>query len=230
MAWKLESQYNSYAGKKIQRTESLADGVFAIAMTLLVLDIKVIASTSADTEGDMLLQLKEILPELMSYFMTFLTLGIFWVAHNTQYYFIEKGDRNLTWLSISFLMFISLLPFSTAFLSEHNEFKVSILVYWINILIAGIILLLHWTYAYNNNLLIPNIDDKESLNILMKRRTYVSQTFYFFAFLLCFIDNYLCMIVFIFIQLNYAFAPGFNLIRVKSKHSLKNENSNGSKK
>lgn len=224
MAWKLESQYNLFAGKKIQRTESLADGVFAIAMTILVLDIKVIAATSADTEGDLLLQLRGIVPELLSYFMSFLTLGIFWVAHNTQYYFIEKGDRNLTWLSISFLMFISLLPFSTAFLSEHIEFRISIIIYWINILIAGFILLLHWTYAYNNNLLIPSIYDKEGLNKAMKRRTYISQTLYFFAFLLCSIDNYLCMIVFISIQLIYAFAPGFNLLKVKSKYSIKKEN------
>jgi uncharacterized membrane protein len=121
--------YNQLAGQKVARIEALSDGLFAIAMTLLVLDIKVPIGEAIDSERALLAIFVPLLPKFLSYFLGFMTLGIFWVGHSTQFKYIERADRHLTWLTIFFWMGISLLPFSTAFLSQYIHFKLAIGLY-----------------------------------------------------------------------------------------------------
>lgn len=198
-------QYNQIAGLKIGRTEALADGVFAVAMTLLVLDIKVPLGEAIHSEGELFTQLIKLWPTLVSYFMSFMTLGIFWIAHSTQYTYIERTDRHLNWISIFFLMIVSLVPFTTAFLNEHDEYKISIGLYWLNILLLGILVYVHWVYAYNHKFISDKFDVEE-INKAIRKRVFIAQTLYAFGALLCFIDTYISIAVIILVQLNYAFA------------------------
>src|SRR5438046_546200 len=110
--------YNQISGQSINRIEFLSDGVFAIALTLLVLDIKVPISENITSEKDLLHSFAGLTPRLLAYFLSFMTLGIFWTAHSTQFHFIEKSDRNFTWINLFFLLFVTIIPFTTAFLSE----------------------------------------------------------------------------------------------------------------
>ncbi len=95
--------YNEIAGQKIQRMEALSDGVFAIALTLLVLDIKVPVDESIKTESALFASLCRMMPKFLSYFLSFMTMGIFWVGQSAQLNHLEKYDRNLNWLSLFFL-------------------------------------------------------------------------------------------------------------------------------
>lgn len=70
--------YNQIAGQKVQRIEAISDGVFAIALTLLVLDIKVPVSEAIRTEAELFASLRSLLPKFLTYFLSFMTLGIFW--------------------------------------------------------------------------------------------------------------------------------------------------------
>jgi uncharacterized membrane protein len=195
--------YNQLAGQNVARIETISDGVFAIAMTLLVLDIKVPVSNAIKTEADLFAAFCKLTPQLLSYFLSFMTIGIFFMGHSSQYTYINKSDRHQTWIALFFLMFISLLPFTTAFLSEHIEFKLSIALYWLNIFALGATIYFHWAYAYRHNHLSIEGEEKETVNKAMKTRIFIAQALYLAAALLCFINTYLSIIAIILIQLNY---------------------------
>ena len=79
-----EQSYNRIAGEALERLAALSDGVFALAMTLLVLDIQVPSIGSVHTESELWHALLALLPRFVMYAMSFLTLGIFWVGQQTQ--------------------------------------------------------------------------------------------------------------------------------------------------
>ena len=201
------SDYNKIAGRKTQRAEALADGVFAIAMTLLVLDLRLPISEAI--KGDLLLQLVSTGPKLISYVLSFMTLGIFWTGHSAQYTYIAGSNRHLNRLSIFFLMFVSILPFTTAFLSDHINFRLAVGLYWLNILFLGLIIFLHGDYAYRHGFVSPDVSTRQAVDKAIRGRIIMAQLPYVAAALLCFINNYLSISVTIAIQLNYAIAPSF---------------------
>jgi uncharacterized membrane protein len=203
----VQKSYNQIAGKKISRIEAISDGVFAVALTLLVLDIKVPVSEAIKTEKDLINAFCALTPKFLSYFLSFMTLGIFWTGHSSQYNFIVKSDRNLNWISLFFLLFVSVLPFTTAFLSEHIHFKFSIALYWLNIFVLGIALLIHWKYAEKHGYIDLPENEKAAVGKAISGRIIIAQTLYALAALLCFVNIYLSLFVTILIQLNYALAP-----------------------
>jgi len=204
----VKSDYNWIAGLDISRTKAIADGVFAFAMTVLVLGLSVPVAVAIVTEHDLWLRLISFEPNLLVYFMSFITLGNFWTGHSVQYTYITKSDRNLNWSSLFFLMFVSLVPFSTALLSQFITFKLAIAVYWINILLLGLLLLFHWQYAWINDFL-PRTPDSVQINRAVRDRLIIAELLYGGAALLCFISTYLSIVLLIAIQLNYAVAPRF---------------------
>ena len=200
------TSYNQISGQRIIRVEALSDGVFAIAMTILVLDLVDQNATKNISEKELLAALTALLPKFLSFFLSFLTLGIFWIGQMTQYDFINKYNRKLTWFTVMFLMFISVLPFTTTILSNHFSNKVSILLYWINILFIGIISWFHWEIAVKQSFL--NIAGQEKKNIikLFRNRVLTAQILYAFGAALCFINTKLSIIFIIVVQINIAFS------------------------
>jgi uncharacterized membrane protein len=110
------------------RIEALTDGVFAVAMTLLVLDIKVPELEPPLATAELPLKLLALWPKFLSYLISFVILGIYWVGHHIQLSFIRRADRPLLWINILFLLWVALVPFSTALLSEYAKTRVAIAV------------------------------------------------------------------------------------------------------
>ncbi|MGC4041399.1 MAG: TMEM175 family protein [Flavobacterium sp.] len=204
--------YNQIAGQKIGRIEALSDGVFAIALTLLVLEIKV-PEVHVQSEAELWEILKELAPKFSSYFLSFMTMGIFWTGQALQLSHIEKYDRNLNWNSLFFLLFVSLLPFTTAFLGEYTHFKTAIGIYWVNIFLLGLLLLLHWKYAVRKGFVNLEGNELETVGKAVTNRIIIAQALYLFGALLCFINPYLSIGFIILVQLNYAFA----IVKAKMK-------------
>lgn len=198
--------YNKIAGQSTSRIEAISDGVFAVAMTLLVLDIRVPISESIQTEAELAHAFVALIPKFLIYFLSFMTAGIFWTGQAAQFRYIKKSDRNVNWISLLFLVFVAFIPFSTAFLSEHISFKFSIFVYWLNILCLGGMLYINWQYASKKGFIDVPDSEKEAVSGAIKNRIIVAQLWYAFGALLCFINIYLSIAVIIVIQLNYAFA------------------------
>lgn len=198
------SIYNRIAGQRIARIEALSDGVFAIAMTILVFNLKDPLERRTQSDAELLLSLKNMLPAFLSFFLSFTTLGIFWTGQSTQFHYIKTYDRNLNWITLFFLMAVSVLPFTTDVLSHHINNKVSILLYWLNILLLGILIYIHWAYAERHHHLAKD-EQIQAVAHAIKRRVIIAQALYGFGALLCFINTYISIAFIIAVQLNYAF-------------------------
>lgn len=198
------SIYNRIAGQRIARIEALSDGVFAIAMTILVFNLKDPLERRTQSDAELLLSLKNMLPAFLSFFLSFTTLGIFWTGQSTQFHYIKTYDRNLNWITLFFLMAVSVLPFTTDVLSHHINNKVSILLYWLNILLLGILIYIHWLYAERHHHLAKD-EQIQAVTHAIKRRVIIAQALYAFGALLCFINTYISIAFIIAVQLNYAF-------------------------
>jgi uncharacterized membrane protein len=120
------------------RIEFLTDGLFAIVMTLLVLEITVPQLTHSEVvAGELPKRLLELWPVIYSYALSFIILGFFWINHHDQFYYIKRANRVFVWLTIFYLMSIAFVPFSTALLGEYADQQISVVVYGINIAVAG---------------------------------------------------------------------------------------------
>ena len=209
-------QYDQIAGQRVQRIEAISDGVFAIALTLLIFNIKVPVNEAINSEKDLLHAFGSLTPSLLSYFLSFMTLGIYWSAHSTQFHYISRSDRNLTWINLFFLLFVSTIPFTTAFLSQYITFKFAIGIYWLNIFLLGFLLAINWYYADRHHFISLEDDEKNTARKAIRKRIIEAQSLYTFGAILCFINTYLSIIVLILIQLNYALALSAKLLKRRS--------------
>lgn len=148
-----------------QRLIALADGVFAIVMTLLVFELAV---PLANDDQDLASELAEMWPEFLIYVLSFLALGVFWLMHHLIFDRVERYDTTLIWLNISFLMFASLIPFSTRLFIEHGASTVTALVYGANLVLLFAMALATFAYAAGDNRL--TADDLDSAVVRGARR------------------------------------------------------------
>jgi uncharacterized membrane protein len=197
--------YNRIAGQSVERLAALSDGIFAVAMTLLVLDLRAPAGESIHTEHDLWHALLALSPKLLMYLMSFMTLGIFWVGQQTQLNHLERSERSLTWIHILFLCTICLMPFTTTLLAEHTQLRTSLIVYWLNILLSGTALYFSWVCALGNHLVRDEISP--DIHRAIRRRIVIAQSLYALGALLCFFNTYWSIAFIVLVQLNYAIAP-----------------------
>ena len=125
----VDTSYNRLAGQSVERLAALSDGVFAVAMTLQVLDLHSPTTQAVHSEYDLWHALVALSPRLLTYLMSFLTLGIFWVGQQTQLNHLARSDRHLTWIHIAFLFAVTITPFSML-LAEFIRYRLALLVYW----------------------------------------------------------------------------------------------------
>ena len=203
----MQSLYNRVAGQSVERLAALSDGIFAVAMTLLVLDLRVPASETVHSEHDLGRVLLALAPRLTIFLMSMMTLGIFWVGQQTQLNHFERSDRNLAWIHIAFLCAVCLVPFSTSLLAEFIHYRMALLVYWFNILLLGVILLWSWHYATRARLLADELPGE--IHPAVVRRIVIAQTLYACGAALCFLNTYYAIAAIVLVQVNYAIAPRF---------------------
>src|SRR5690242_7750681 len=133
----MSGAYDRLAGQGLDRLAALSDGIFAVAMTLLVLDLRVPVWEAHGSERALWHALADLGPQFLTYFLSFLTLGIFWLGQQAQLDQFERGDRRSAWIHIGFLCAVALMPFSTSLLAEFVRFRLALAVYWLNLAILG---------------------------------------------------------------------------------------------
>jgi len=201
----MSTSYNRIAGQSVERLAALSDGVFAVAMTLLVLDLRAPAVEAIHNERDLWLALSALAPRLIMCAMTFMTLGIFWVGQQTQLNHLTRSDRSLSWMHLFFLFAVSMTPFSTMLLAGFIAYRIALLVYWVNLLLLGGTLYLTWVCALGLGLVRDDISPAVAAAI--KRRIVIGQSLYAFGALLCLVNTYVSIGFIVLVQLNYAIAP-----------------------
>lgn len=203
----MPTSYNRIAGQSAERLAALSDGIFAVAMTLLVLDLRVPATEAIHNESDFAHALIALAPQIVVYLLSFMTLGIFWVGQQTQLNYLERSDRGLTWIHIAFLFAVSLVPFSTRLLTAYIAYRGALLAYWFNILLLGTTLYISWQCASSKGLVKADLPPDVPKGI--KSRIIGAQSLYAVGALLCIFSTYWSIAFIVLVQLNYAIAPRF---------------------
>jgi uncharacterized membrane protein len=201
----MPTSYNQITGQSLERLAALSDGIFAVAMTLLVLDLHVPAAEVIHSQGELWHTLAGAAPQLISYIMSFLTLGIFWNGQQAQLNSFSRSDRHLSWIHIAFLFAVSIMPFSTRLLAEFITYRSVLIAYWANILLLGLVLFGSWRYARRAGLLREEITHDNQCAV--ERRIVVAQALYAFGACLCLVNTYLSIAFIALVQLNFALAP-----------------------
>jgi len=117
-----------------QRVEALSDGLYAIALTLLVLELKLPSLGEAATNGDLLHALRELLPKVLTWFLSFWVMAVLWLSQVRVYRLVHSLSRAMVRLELVQLACVSLMPFSTALIGEHGNLPVAAVVYAANML------------------------------------------------------------------------------------------------
>lgn len=201
----MKPTYNLIAGNSVERLAALSDGVFAVALTLLVLDIKAPPAETIHSEKELYRALIALAPRMGMWAMSFLTLGIFWVGQQTQLNHLSRSNRSLTWNHLVFLFFVSTMPFSTMLLAQFITYRAALVVYWLNILALGIALYSSWKCAAGYGLVKPDLPPEFSKAI--ERRILIAQGLYAIGAALCLADTLWSITFILLVQLNYAIAP-----------------------
>jgi uncharacterized membrane protein len=142
------------------RLEALADGVIAIAITLLVLELSIPVISGGGHEGSPS-SLGDMWNEFYAYAIGFLALGIYWAFHHYIFHFIKRSDGVLMWLNILFLSFASMVPFWTAFQVENPDADQAIAYYGAAMIGTFLVLLAIWMYATWDNRLVSDTISKD---------------------------------------------------------------------
>ena len=178
-------------------------------MTLIVLEIRVPNVEAIHSEAALWHALGQLAPRMLTYLLSFMTLGIFWLGQQTQLSYLERSDRTLSWIHFLFLALVALLPFSTSLLAEFVTFRTALLVYWFNILLMGLALLWSWTTARRSGLV--KADAPPELSKVTVRRIVSAQLLYAVGASLCLVNTAWSIGFILLVQLIYTFTPRFGL-------------------
>jgi TMEM175 potassium channel family protein len=198
--------YNQIANRSLERIGALSDGLFAIAMTLIVLEIRV-PVLDHHTDADLLAALGSLAPRFVTYALSFLTLGIFWNGQQTQLSYLDRGNRDLAWLELLFLAVIALFPFTTSLLAENIDLRLALGLYWLNIFVSGAVLFAIWTYAERAGIVREGTPPE--VGGAIRRRIGIAQALYAAGFLISLLPSgtFPAIAWIVLVQLNYAIAP-----------------------
>jgi len=157
-------------GFRTGRLEAFSDGVFAIAITLLVLDIAVPASA----EAHLLRSVADLWPSYLAYVASVSTIGGLWIGHVAVTEYLVRTDVAFVRLNLLLLLVVAFLPFPTRlfaeFLGKTSPERVAATIYGLSLLLASALLLVLWRYALRNRLVRPDAADEE-VQFLTKRLT-----------------------------------------------------------
>lgn len=138
-----------------RRIQALTDATFAVALTIMILEIKIATGIN---HADLIKYIfNEIIPSLSVYFLSFIILGAFWIDSHFHHHLLTKIDRVSIWLNILFLMFICIIPFSSSFLIQYRQDKLSTVFYCINLLSVSLCHSSMLIYTWKKEYIKPHI-------------------------------------------------------------------------
>ena len=178
------------------RLETLVDGIFAIAMTILVLGITPprpdISIANAVLQG----QIIGIIPEIFIFIVAFLILAGLWLDHHRQFHFVRTVDSVLLWMNIFLLIAVVLIPFSTDVTGNYPGILTAVLLFHINILIVGFIFANNLHYISQSKQVIDPQADLKSLRILFHKSLLIPGIA-FFAAIISFVNPAISLLVYL---------------------------------
>lgn len=184
------------------RLATLTDGIFAIAMTLLVLNLQVPRIPENQVGSKLPHELFTLWPKVLGFVLSFVVVGVYWVGHHNQFHYIRRLDRTFIWINIGFLLFVAFVPFTAAVLGEYVHQQIAVAIYGLNLVAVGAMLYVVWRYATTSHRLVD-----EDLSPLVIRvggqRTLVGVGVYLLAVIVSFISTWLSVVLYILVPVLY---------------------------
>ena len=214
--------YNDESLLPKNRIEALSDGIFAIAMTLIILDLKTPENIPLNLEYEELpLTLLNILPDVEAYAVSFLVLAVFWLRHQLQFRYLKFANRQIIVLIILFLMLIGFVPFSVGLVMRYNDIQLPTLIYIINLLLISVFLSVQgWYISKNKKIRFEEIDP------LILKKYYVFSIVPIVIFSVSLIVSFFNLrLAFLLIYLDPAFYSIYRIVKKRTsavRYKLKN--------
>jgi uncharacterized membrane protein len=148
-----EKHHANRRALQLERIILFSDAVFAIAITLLVIEIKVPSLHGGEaTEQVLLHELFLLIPKLVGFLVSFFLVGLYWTRHHLLFGYLSDYSAKLIWLNLIFLLSIVLMPFSTGIFGEYStpqtlHLKAPLIIYVLNVCFTGVMLYLLWDYV-----------------------------------------------------------------------------------
>ena len=196
------------------RIKAFSDGVFAIALTLLILQVKVPSPSQIASETDLRSFLLQQWPAYLSYALSVIIIGHYWVAHHGLFHYIRRANRMLLWLNILFLLCVTFIPFPAALMSQFSTYRTSVVIYGATLAVAGLLFdLMRW-YATHRHRLVDK-DLHPQVIRTARRRNLTGPLIYIVGIIVSFIpfniggisSIQLCLVLYVLVPVIY-FLPG----------------------
>ena len=171
------SRDNTENGRDLDRIVFFSDAVFAIAITLLVLDIHVPEIPERLVDEQLPGRLLALWPKYLSYVLSFVVILMYWMAHHITFRAIKRYDRTLIWLNSLFLMCIAFLPFPTSLIGEYGDNQLAVAIYAASVAVARLLLTAVWWYASSGHRLIDESFPASTIRIYLVRGLAVALAF-----------------------------------------------------
>jgi uncharacterized membrane protein len=152
----------------LERLLFFSDAVFAIAITLLVLEIRLPSPDGTITDSQFFPVLIGMWHKFLAYLMSFLVIGVFWIGHHRKFRFIKRYDSTLLFLNLLMLMGIAFLPFPSSMISEY-PYRTATIFYALTLMLTSVFSIAIWWYASRNNRLIDS-----DLDAKQRRRQFIN--------------------------------------------------------
>jgi uncharacterized membrane protein len=163
----------------LDRIVFFSDAVFAIAITLLALELRVPEMPIEDVAARMPQQLAAMTPKFISFILSFLIIGSYWVSHHRDFQYIKRYDQRLIWINLLLLMLVAFLPFPTAMLGNYPAQQYTVNLYAGCLALMGLVRAWLWWYASRNHRLIDPELDPHTIARLNRRGLIVPMIFLF---------------------------------------------------
>jgi uncharacterized membrane protein len=184
-----------------KRLEAFSDGVLAIIITIMVLELK-LPSLEEDSTSALLKHLKHLLPYFVIYGFSFMMIAIFWFNHHTLFHLLEKTDPALVWQNTAFLFFISLVPLATGIVGANPMIPLAPAVYGMIMLLCTVSFALMRHHSLTRWLLHTDRDENltksiQKVSVKARRKTIMGSLFYLASIPLAFVSVYISYACFI---------------------------------
>ncbi len=137
-------------GFEKNRLEALIDGVFAVVLTLLVLDLKLPENVAFATSDDLWKHLLGLERHFVIYVISFVVIGMYWINHQVQFHFVLRTDRTLIWINFGYLLLVTFLPFATDLIGDHKDLMLPCEIYGVTLLALSAVSFVHLSYLWRH--------------------------------------------------------------------------------
>lgn len=209
------------------RLEAFSDGVIAIIITIMILELKLPDLTKDSTTSETVNHLHHLLPYFITYAFSFMMIGIFWTHHHYMFHLLEHSDVKLVWQNFLFLFLLSLIPFATAIVGANPFIAISAAIYGLVMLFTTLSFFVMRHYSLQKNLVHKDEDQsltKKVFEVSTKARSkaLIGSVIYLIAIPLAYVNVYISYICFIIPPIIFFIPEGIDNEKLAEKVAEKN--------